>query len=99
MNESAVKKGPEDLFIEEAKKAMEMKDTNLVIWNCGGKIFAWIDENGETVLESRILPNERVRFIENILNEAFIRRKLVNACRKAGLKVALVDCYRIRVFR
>ncbi len=99
VNSSAVKKGPEELFIEEASRALEMKGTNQVMWDCSGGVFVWINEDGEVITESKILPKERVRFIENILNEAFIRRKLINACRKAGLKVALVNCNRIKVFR
>ena len=99
VNVSATKKGPEDLFIEEAIKAMEMRGACEVNWYCGGKVFAWIDSDNKVIIESKILPSERVRFIENILNEAFIRRKLENACRKAGLKVALINCNCIRVFR
>lgn len=85
-------KEPEDLFIEEAKEALEVKKNQVVYWYCGGRVFVWKGDDGNIIIPSEILPGEIVRFIESIFDEAFIRKKLVNACRKAGLKVYLANC-------
>lgn len=93
----SAKREPEDVFIDEAYEAFEAEQIKVVNWCCSGDSIVWIDDDGKIIFASKILPQECVRIIEKTFDEFFIRKKLTNACRKAGLKLFLINEYTIKV--